>query len=237
MSTLKDTIKARRKLIRDQAACDTCCGSRAACKAEMRRDPEAPFGCCDRCCHRASASELVKLLKEIESGTVRTVAELTQPARDRQAVRHADRAERLAKGMPGHLSMATMFDQGVWWKSRDDGWVRVADMSDTHRRNLLGFLDREAGRLAWQIGFAELVLYEGAPDEVVDAWIDDEERRMSDPLRWMRSTPLYQAVADHAPFRCTCSYDEHADDASGLIVRQRTLRAENCPFHGKGTGR
>jgi hypothetical protein len=77
-------ITERRKAIQDAAPCVGCRSTLASCKANRGKDPTAPpwFGCCARgtgfvpCDHRPDPAALTALLKEIESGTVRSEEEM-----------------------------------------------------------------------------------------------------------------------------------------------------------------
>ena len=77
-------ITERRQAIEDDAPCVGCGSTLASCKASRGKDPTAPpwFGCCARgttmapCSHRPDPNALRRLLKEIETGTVRTVEEV-----------------------------------------------------------------------------------------------------------------------------------------------------------------
>jgi hypothetical protein len=80
-----DLITARRKAIQDHAPCEGCGSTLASCKANRGKDPTAPpwLGCCARgllldipCDHRPDPAALTALLKEIESGTVRSEEEV-----------------------------------------------------------------------------------------------------------------------------------------------------------------
>lgn len=78
-------ITERRQAIEQDAPCDGCGSTLASCKASRGKDPTAPpwFGCCARgllldvpCYHIPSSAALADLLKEIETGTVRTVEDV-----------------------------------------------------------------------------------------------------------------------------------------------------------------
>lgn len=80
-----NVITARRKAIEDDAPCESCGSTLASCKANRGKDPTAPpwFGCCARgsfldvpCDHRVDQVALSALLKEIESGAVRSVEDV-----------------------------------------------------------------------------------------------------------------------------------------------------------------
>lgn len=194
-NNLASTIKARRKLIRDDAACTMCRLRWADCKAERKRNPDGLFGCCDRCRHVPSPAALTALLKEIESGTVRTVDEVLRPRVEREQRRAASLAERKAAGVPESLrTIADLYGQGEFWRSQDVGWVRISEMSGSHRANLAAWLIRHAGVIAWRVGHAELTSLGEAPDEVFASWEYEDKQRADAPERWMRSTPLFKAV-------------------------------------------
>lgn len=77
-------IRQRRKEIQSDAKCVGCGATLADCKANRGKDPTAPpwFGCCAQgldmrpCDHRVDAGELTKLIKEIESGEIRSLEQV-----------------------------------------------------------------------------------------------------------------------------------------------------------------
>jgi hypothetical protein len=192
---LAEVVAERHERIRRDAPCEGCGTTLADCMSERGKDPTAPpwFGCCAcgtamaPCAHRSDRAQLSELLGEIERGSVRTVAEIDAEAEARRA--------RLPRREPGKPhGMAERFRQGEWWRTKEGEWVRIADMEASHRANTARFLIRRAAGYAEAMGFSELVGMQGAPDEVVDEWIRDDSRRMDDPEKWMRSTPLYRAL-------------------------------------------
>ncbi len=78
------TITERRQAIEQDAPCVGCGSTLAACEAQRGKDPTAPpwFGCCARgtslapCLHRPDPAALQALLREIETGTVRSVEDV-----------------------------------------------------------------------------------------------------------------------------------------------------------------
>lgn len=79
------TITERRKAIEDDAPCDGCGSTLASCKASRGKDHTAPpwFGCCARgllldipCRHVPSPAALQALLREIETGEVRSLEDV-----------------------------------------------------------------------------------------------------------------------------------------------------------------
>jgi hypothetical protein len=82
---LARVVTARREQIRREARCEGCGATLESCKADRGKDPAAPpwFGCCARgldlstpCNHQVSSRALDALLREVESGRVRTVEEV-----------------------------------------------------------------------------------------------------------------------------------------------------------------
>lgn len=74
-------ITERRRAIEDDAPCVGCGATLVTCRSYRGKDPTAPpwFGCCARttaflpCEHRPDTSALRELLREIESGHVRSL--------------------------------------------------------------------------------------------------------------------------------------------------------------------
>lgn len=74
-------IAERREAIVSASPCEGCGATLALCKSQRGKDPTAPdwFGCCARgtgmlaCRHVPDSQELLRLLKEIESGEVAPV--------------------------------------------------------------------------------------------------------------------------------------------------------------------
>lgn len=81
---MREVIAERRRKIHDDAPCKSCGATLASCKANRGKDPTAPpwFGCCAqgiemaRCCHRSDRAALGALLREIETGHVRSLDEV-----------------------------------------------------------------------------------------------------------------------------------------------------------------
>jgi len=79
---MRKAVAERRRQIRDDAPCEGCGCTLASCEAERGKDPAAPwFGCCagvlmTPCRHRPDTDALSRLLKEVETGHVRTLDEM-----------------------------------------------------------------------------------------------------------------------------------------------------------------
>jgi hypothetical protein len=192
---LSGRIAARRKKIRDDAACEECGSTLAACEAQRGKDPTAPpwFGCCAResgmapCSHKKDPQAIWKLLDEAAAGSVRTVEEITPKSKPPRP-----------DGAPGNL--AVMFDQGVWWRQKSGAWIKIADMSPGHRYNTAAMVLRAARPygFAYEMWFAgEVGAHEGGDmaHESLERELDLlHERVVNDPQGWMRETAMYKAL-------------------------------------------
>lgn len=120
-------------------------------------------------------------------------------------------------------TVRALFDQGVWWKSAA-GWIRIADMTGAHRNNVMTALAHNASVYADRVSLSELSLMTNlnAPDEVVEEWIGDIERRDASPLTWLISTPLYLALMADAADETSKSLD---DKIKALKLTQRMVKA------------
>jgi hypothetical protein len=192
-----DVIAARRQHIQDNTPCEDCGATLADCMAHRGEDSTAPpwFGCCARgrgldepCRHVPDAGGLLALLAEIESGTVRPVTDV-MPASPVQG--------------PKPVSTSWLLHQREWWKPKDKPTVRIKEMDPEWRYNCLRYLERRAPRLAFaeqwhMIGFLGGPLGPGG-DMACDAFDAELERLERDPLGWLRSTSLYQALSEGLP--------------------------------------
>jgi hypothetical protein len=125
--------------------------------------------------------------------------------------------ETITGRMPERLD--ERFRQSEWWKPKDTGWIRIADMEPSHRANTARYLLRRAAAYADAIGFAELSWFQSAPEELVDSWLAEDGRRMDDPAGWIRSTPLYRALV------AGLAVDAGTDDVmAALSPRSFTVR-------------
>lgn len=100
-------------------------------------------------------------------------------------------------------------NQGEWWKTQADEWVRIADMTPGHRANAAALMQRAAASIEMRYGISMLGLYANAPDDVIDAFLVEDARRQGDPERWIRSTVLYRALIAEVK-----KFDGAARDAS-----------------------
>lgn len=202
--TLAEIVKARRKDIAEQAECEGCGATLAACKANRGKDPTAPpwFGCCAigtamaPCSHRPNVRLMDALLTEIESGAVRPVAEIVAEREAKEQQRQALRAAATPPGESRPLGYADRINQGEWWMTKHSGWIRIADMDRQHRVNTVRFLEQRAATVAQRYSLSLRMQLGDAPDEVVDSAIQEDQDRAEAPLAWLRTTPLYRALSE-----------------------------------------
>lgn len=221
-----DIIAARRQHIQDNAPCLGCGATLASCEAQRGKDPTAPkwFGCCARgtalgpCQHQTDPAALLALLTEIESGTVRTVEQVTAEQTQRKAPQ------------PGGMSWFEYLNQGEQWKPNGRPPGPIADMDPEWRHNAARFLERRAGQIggayisaAWT-WFTAALLSSVGPSE---AAADDIERDINeqgaaivrDPVAWIRTTKLHAALVAGLPTK--------GKKAAGLAERARHW--STCP--------
>lgn len=100
-------------------------------------------------------------------------------------------------------------NQGEWWKTQADGWVRIADMTPGHRANAAASMQRAAASIEMRYGISMLGLYANAPDDVLNDALSESEQHQIYPERWIRSTVLYRALIAEVK-----KFDGAARDAS-----------------------
>jgi hypothetical protein len=106
----------------------------------------------------------------------------------------------------------SQFDQGVWWKTKDDGWMRITDMEPSHRANAARFLLRRAEIFKWRHEMKMLGMLHDAPDDVVDSWLSREVDQS--PADWMHGTTLFRAM------RAALAPDTRIDDVQAAVSRR-----------------
>jgi hypothetical protein len=195
-----DIIAARRQQIQDNAKCDGCGATLAECKAERGKDPTAPewFGCCSTnfgpCRHRVDAADLLALLREVESGTVRTVEEA---------------APKQAPAKSG-MSWFEYLTQDKQWQPNGKPPVAIADMEPEWRYNAARYLERHAAVIGQRYSLAATVWFAaitssplGPSENAADGIQSDMEREEAeiarDPVAWIRTTKLHRALVDGLP--------------------------------------
>lgn len=171
-------IAARYAWIENDARCTGCYCTREFCQSTPP-DPAAPFSCCGQEHHVTDERLTRTLMDEIERGEVRPVS-----------VAHPSPKQGAKK-----VTMRWLLDQDEWWQPEHGPVLRIADMTDTHRYHLLGWLEKRAADLE----FADSMAYLGGgifgepPDDVVD------ELAGRDPLTWLKSMKLHRALTKGLP--------------------------------------
>ena len=103
------------------------------------------------------------------------------------------------------LSVTARFDQGTWWRTKDDRWLRIADMDETHRYNTAAMLMRNVRHhaFAYSLGWAQIAGGHDGGDMAHESLerISDEisEQTVRDPQEWLRGTTLYKALTAGLP--------------------------------------
>lgn len=84
--------------------------------------------------------------------------------------------------------IVVLLDQDEIWQPAGSTPVKLTDMDESHLRNLLGWLERNASRLelAWSLN----MILGDPPDDVMDAIMHESEN----PVTWLRARPLYRAI-------------------------------------------
>lgn len=108
-------------------------------------------------------------------------------------------ADRVA-GYP--IGVWDTYHQQVWWKTRDQGWVRVDEMSSQHARRTVAMLRRNATRLAMQIGMAFPAPFPHMGDmatlDYERAMFDTIDQAFDKPAQFVDELPLVRALEARA---------------------------------------
>lgn len=100
---------------------------------------------------------------------------------------------------PKRVTSMQLLNQDIWWVPKNAAPLRLADMADSHRRNLARFLCRNAAHYK-QIEWSNMLQSMTGPlGPSGDAAIDSCERELDmlereDPLDWLGDKPLMQAL-------------------------------------------
>lgn len=85
--------------------------------------------------------------------------------------------------------------QTEMWYGQDDYPYRIDEMEQSHRYNVQNFLRRRAKHLYERSLWREFRSMQGAPEDVFDAWMSENERTLTDkPDQWLERTPFMQAL-------------------------------------------
>lgn len=169
--------------IYDRAPCRSCGTSRLDCsRIRERGGDDAIVGCCfPTCDHSIAPSRIRDLIQQVESGQVREPEPETKCKRS---------------------SPYWYLNQGVYWLNRDGDQAPIAGMDPTYRYNCLKLLERRARGLgevySWGFHLSGSGPLGPSGDAACDAFEqagDELNRHIErDPVAWIRTTPLWQAL-------------------------------------------
>lgn len=100
--------------------------------------------------------------------------------------------------------MLDLLNQDEWWRPLNKPPVRLVDMDVSHRRNLIGWLERRAVTFHFMEGL-RYVLIAGSPmgpsgDMACDAFdAESAEHDRQDPKEWLNARPLMQKLRELQP--------------------------------------
>lgn len=92
-----------------------------------------------------------------------------------------------------------LLQQDEWWRPQEGPPVRIENMTRSHRRNLIRWLERRATQLHLRDGL-RFALIAGSPIgpggdmacDAFDAMVHEEQSK--DPLDWLNDTPLMKKL-------------------------------------------
>lgn len=181
---LRDIIAGRFKRLKEEAKCRDCGTTAAACQADPTPGPGGLCCWSGRHEHTMDTGALARLHEEIAAGTVRSVEEVYPPK---------------MQG-PRRPSMSWLLHQGEIWQPKQGPAVRIADMDACHRYNTMRFLERRAGLLAdaevWRMLLSPM---QPSGDMACDAFEREIDEMQREPVEWLRTTPLHQALSRGLP--------------------------------------
>lgn len=86
-------------------------------------------------------------------------------------------------------------EQTEMWYGQDDYPYKLDEMEQSHRYNVKNFLERRAEALHTRRLWREFKVMEGAPEDVFDAWMaENESKVMASPSAWLSNTPFMKAL-------------------------------------------
>lgn len=90
-----------------------------------------------------------------------------------------------------------LFQQDVWWRTRDGRWLRIEEMAPSHRDNLIRYLRRTADR--WNLSCWFDVMSVPSPEHPSDGVALALEELFRDLERddWLERTPLMKKLVTY----------------------------------------
>jgi hypothetical protein len=184
-----DLVTTRRDHLLASAACRSCRMSRAECAVATQQAllDGAPLACCYDCNHPVSVRAMDALLAEVAAGKVRSVEEVDPPP---------------IQG-PAPVTFHWLLHQGEYWQPKRGPMILISSMTDTHRLHTIRMLQRQAHAIAWnehtiQSGWLGHPLGPSG-DMAVDAFEQELDDMLTDPLIWLNDTTLIRALGTTLP--------------------------------------
>lgn len=100
---------------------------------------------------------------------------------------------------PKRVGLLQLLEQNIWWIPKDSAPIKLVDMADSHRRNLAGFLRRNAAHyknveldsMFWSMA-GPLGPSGDMAQDAAESTLNELENE--DPLEWLGEKPLMQAL-------------------------------------------
>ena len=92
-----------------------------------------------------------------------------------------------------------MRKQTAIWKTRDGKEIRVCDMTDSHLKNTIAFLERMVHSQEWEVAYALESMFEKAQD-------DDLIVQVESPYHECSMPPIYEKMLLEEERRNECDY-------------------------------
>lgn len=111
-------------------------------------------------------------------------------------------APNAAQARSRNLGYYRYLNQGETWLPKDKPSIPIADMDPAWRANAAAWLERRAETFAlyYMLGEIELAATGQISEAAMECWAEALEERDRDLAAWMRSTPLYRALAAGLPY-------------------------------------
>lgn len=91
------------------------------------------------------------------------------------------------------MVMVDLIDQTEIWVDARGNTHQVERMPEVYLRRVVAYLEESASEIVFAQGIKESFKMDGAdlPPDVFDDWLDQQQRRTTDPVGWLRATPLF----------------------------------------------
>lgn len=97
---------------------------------------------------------------------------------------------------PSGIGFSRLCEQKTWWAPKSGDPIKIADMDDGYRRNLIAYLERAAPVLKLNYEYSLLRSFPSAPSDGVAASIEQmqNELEQTTALDWLNRQPLVKAL-------------------------------------------